>query len=807
MKNKKGFTLIELLAVIIVLAIIAVITVPIILKVFENSKEGAAKDSAYGYKEAINKFYLKTSASDEDFELEGTYEINSDGSISNEDNNYQIKVNGTIPKGGYLVINKGYAKQGCVQIEEYAVTLEDGLVTKAEKKTCLDPNAPIIVDEFPQIEDQNPGAICGTGSTEDYENNDICYINSVEDLVEFSNLVNSGKNFSEKTVILLNGLDLQSDKSYSNPNANAFGDINGNGTSSTSLKEELTDTTGKGFKQIGNNNNRFAGTFKGNAHIIKNLFINRASETYVGLFGYNEGTIEELELKNATINATGTAGLLVGRNTGTLKNIIVEGNATISSNVVGLVCGYNYNRVEHVVAKGNVTGDRHVGGVIGWNNSGVITAAYVGGTINVLSNYTNLGGRIYGAFDGYNPTMSAIALSTVQINTTDVINEGFTSRDGLSISENGLKSIAAYDLILDTYIGGDNDEDGYYFDFDTEDNIKLYRTSDRPLRITMKGSGTASSPYLIKKYEDLKQVAYEPNKYYQLTIDIDFNNKKQWMLASSTIPFSGTFDGQNHKLKNVHLEGTNYLGLFGKNTGTIKNIEFETPNLKGNDYVGIVTGHNNGTIKDIKITNLTATVRYYGGGIVGYNDSSTGLINGIWITGNITGNHTTGLIAGYNNQGTIREAIIEGNATVSSNKVGLACGYNHGTVEKVVAKGNVTGDRHVGGIIGWTNSGTIKAAYIGGHISVLSGYDNLGGRINGAYDGSYPVRSSIALDTITINETVPSSTGLTSANGQSYTATELQTPTPYANLPLNFTDTTAEYIWSFENNNITLNKN
>ena len=58
MKNKKGFTLIELLAIIVILAIIAVITVPIILNIIENSKKGAATDSAYGYKDAIEKFYV-----------------------------------------------------------------------------------------------------------------------------------------------------------------------------------------------------------------------------------------------------------------------------------------------------------------------------------------------------------------------------------------------------------------------------------------------------------------------------------------------------------------------------------------------------------------------------------------------------------------------------------------------------------------------------------------------------------------------------------------------------------------------------
>ena len=46
--KKKGFTLIELLAVIIILAIIALITVPVIMNIIERANKSAFKDSAYG---------------------------------------------------------------------------------------------------------------------------------------------------------------------------------------------------------------------------------------------------------------------------------------------------------------------------------------------------------------------------------------------------------------------------------------------------------------------------------------------------------------------------------------------------------------------------------------------------------------------------------------------------------------------------------------------------------------------------------------------------------------------------------------
>ena len=59
MKNKNGFTLIELLAVIVILAIVALISVPIILNIIENAKKGALKDSAYGIIDAAELYYAK----------------------------------------------------------------------------------------------------------------------------------------------------------------------------------------------------------------------------------------------------------------------------------------------------------------------------------------------------------------------------------------------------------------------------------------------------------------------------------------------------------------------------------------------------------------------------------------------------------------------------------------------------------------------------------------------------------------------------------------------------------------------------
>ena len=97
--KKKGFTLIELLAVIIILAIIALIATPVVLKVVDSAKESARKSSITGYADAIKlaineKMFENKGASpaiNEDFLNSITYQGNS--VICNEvknTNNYGV---------------------------------------------------------------------------------------------------------------------------------------------------------------------------------------------------------------------------------------------------------------------------------------------------------------------------------------------------------------------------------------------------------------------------------------------------------------------------------------------------------------------------------------------------------------------------------------------------------------------------------------------------------------------------------------------------------------------------------------------
>ena len=120
MKNKKGFTLIELLAIIVILAIIAVITVPIILNIIEKSKEGAVVDSAYGYKNGVEQYYISKAVStnqDENLTKDVTKTVSQ---LENDG----LTVSGEKPSDGWVKLVKGQVVDYSLKFGDYIVSLD-----------------------------------------------------------------------------------------------------------------------------------------------------------------------------------------------------------------------------------------------------------------------------------------------------------------------------------------------------------------------------------------------------------------------------------------------------------------------------------------------------------------------------------------------------------------------------------------------------------------------------------------------------------------------------------------------------------
>ena len=99
MNKKRGFTLIELLAVIVILAVIALIASPMVLKYINSAKEGAALASAEGILRAADNYYISASE-DEETEFPMTFYLNNKKDAS------KLKIKGKEPDFGVVVITE-----------------------------------------------------------------------------------------------------------------------------------------------------------------------------------------------------------------------------------------------------------------------------------------------------------------------------------------------------------------------------------------------------------------------------------------------------------------------------------------------------------------------------------------------------------------------------------------------------------------------------------------------------------------------------------------------------------------------------
>jgi len=145
---KKGFTLVELLAVIVVLGVIALIAVPQILNVVEDSRKGAFKDSASGLLEAAEFYYTQYAGQDIELNLADKKVI--------KDLNFK----GTPPDGGTLYANKVgdfalqmYNAKYCAykSYSDREVEIKDGPCNFNNLWRMSTENLKTIAGEFPKV--------------------------------------------------------------------------------------------------------------------------------------------------------------------------------------------------------------------------------------------------------------------------------------------------------------------------------------------------------------------------------------------------------------------------------------------------------------------------------------------------------------------------------------------------------------------------------------------------------------------------------------------------------------------------------
>ena len=216
-------------------------------------------------------------------------------------------------------------------------------------------------------------------------------------------------------------------------------------------------------------------------------------------------------------------------------------------------------------------------------------------------------------------------------------------------------------------------------------------------------------------------------------------------IGNISISYRGTFDGQNHKISGLYFndENNGCVGLFGCNSGTIKNVGIVDSYFNGKDSVGGICGANcghssDGVIGKIEACYNTGAVngKTFVGGICGNSD---GTITNSYNTGAVKGKGGIGGVCGWNagENGKI-EACYSTGSTAGKNSIGGVCGYNSnsGTIENSYNTGSVSGlsdsNYHVGGVCGKNRESIVKNCY---NTGIVSGIDYVGG-VCGDYAGT-----------------------------------------------------------------------
>ncbi len=183
---------------------------------------------------------------------------------------------------------------------------------------------------------------------------------------------------------------------------------------------------GAGFDPVGDDPNAFTGCLDGQNYTITDLYINRPSTDYVGLFGgLDIGRVKNVGLENADVSggdyvgglvgvvgggfgmlnvnnsyATGDVsggeyvGGLVGFVTiGTVSNSYATGDVSGENDGVGGLVGANFHgTVSNSYATGDVSGDQFVAGLVGLNFYGTVSNSYATG--DVSGNFSDFGGLV-----------------------------------------------------------------------------------------------------------------------------------------------------------------------------------------------------------------------------------------------------------------------------------------------------------------------------------------------------------------------------------------------------------------------------
>ncbi|MEX0685704.1 MAG: GLUG motif-containing protein [Balneolales bacterium] len=549
---------------------------------------------------------------------------------------------------------------------------------------------------------------------------------------------------------------------------------------------DATDTEtwndGAGFEPYSD----FTGSFDGNDFVISNLTIDREEEDNVGLFGVNSGTITNVTIEDATITGNEQVGALVGENSGIISNSSSSGevsgleiigglvgineaeselnnsyssaSVTAQQTVAGGLAGKNDGTISESHSSSSVTsgeiptdgfGTIGTGGLVGVNSSGLITASFATGEVNMpgtdfraggLVGYNN-GGEIINSYATGNVTGDervgglvggnrnggsirgsyASGLVTAEDdmggltgNNTEVIEDSYwdTEATGQSEADGNEEPGTAVGLTTDQMTGTSAYEGMEVFDFDetwqlTVNYPALYWEDVDALEPVFSyggGDGTEGDPFQIATLIHLQDIKENLDAHFVQTSFIYAPDSENWNdgagfepIGTPENPFTGSFDGNGWLIDNLYInrEDETNVGLFGVVSGSLSNIVLFEAHVAGGDTTGALAGYSNGEITNSQSTgdvtgnaNVGGLVGINSGGQISTSSSKSTVVGHDWKTGGLVGTNE-------------EEGVID-------------LSYANGSVENTVGADGMP--YNIGGLVGRNIRATISNSYASGEI-------------------------------------------------------------------------------------------
>lgn len=289
---------------------------------------------------------------------------------------------------------------------------------------------------------------------------------------------------------------------------------------------------------------------------------------------------------------------------------------------------------------------------------------------------------------------------------------------------------------------------------------------------SLKGAGTKDNPWLIETKDDLIYMSDMVNgmdasnslcsgEYFMLVNDIDMSRYRFTTIAKDYYHiFDGIFDGNNHTIDGLTIDGSGYAALIGRagDNSVIRNLTVSNADIKASSFSGAVVAWSTGEISGVRVKSSTIVNTSTGTGAIGnivnnitdchaencditgqqgFTGGLVGQVNGTMSGCSATGmrlvsgspstgaNPVGGLVGLANYQSVITDSYFTGTINASYGYTacdagGIVGSVRGATINRCFSAGTVHGyssDAYTGGLVGLAMSATITDCYANGRVN------------------------------------------------------------------------------------------